>query len=162
MFFKQADIFWELNKSFVKKIMDITINESFKDGDFIFCEGDPALYFFILLKGRVKLIISEAGPVVYIVSHAGEAFGWSSLVDRDSYSSSAACIEPTKLLKIDKNQLQNVLEKDPANGLVFFKHLAGTLGNRLLESYKMISTASQTKVSPSFGTGQTMGSATIE
>jgi hypothetical protein len=29
-------------------------------------------------------------------------------------------------------------EKDPANGFIFFKQLAATLGNRLLESYKLI------------------------
>ena len=162
MYLKQADIFWGINKDIVKKIMDITIQESFKKGDFLFSEGDHALHFFILLKGRVKLILGEAGPVVYIISHAGEAFGWSSLIDRDSYSASAMCIEPTKLLKIEKNQLQNIFDKDPANGLIFFKHLAGTIGNRLLESYKMVSAATQTKASPSFGTGQTIESATIE
>jgi hypothetical protein len=31
------------------------------------------------------------------------------------------------------------LETDPANGIIFFKQLAATLGNRLIESYKMIS-----------------------
>ena len=33
-------------------------------------------------------------------------------------------------------------EHDPANGFVFFKRLAATLGNRLLESYKVIDQAS--------------------
>jgi len=31
------------------------------------------------------------------------------------------------------------MEKDPANGIIFVKHLAATLGNRLLESYAVIS-----------------------
>lgn len=162
MFLKQSDIFWDLKKDFVKEVMDITTKESFKEEDILFREGDPAINFFILLKGRVRLTIGEAGPVVYIVSHAGEAFGWSSLVGRDRYSASAMCIEPTKLLKIDKDQLQTVLEKDPAGGLHFFKQLAATLGNRLLESYQMISPASQTKLSPSYGTGQTQDSSAIK
>ena len=38
---------------------------------------------------------------------------------------------------------QKELEKDPANGVVFFKQLAATLGNRLLESYKTISPQSE-------------------
>ena len=74
--------------------------------------------------------------MVYDVRRNGEAFGWSSLIGRDIYSTSAECIEPTKLLKTDSKKLRRILEKDPANGVVFFRQLAATLGNRLIESYK--------------------------
>jgi CRP-like cAMP-binding protein len=77
--------------------------------------------------------------MVYNVKQNGEAFGWSSLIGRDRYSASAECTAPTKLLKTDSEKLTVALEKDPANGLVFFKQLAATLGNRLLETYKTIS-----------------------
>ena len=60
--------------------------KTFQKGDILFLEGDPATYFYILIKGRVKLTIGENGPVVHTVDHAGEAFGWSSLIDRDVYS----------------------------------------------------------------------------
>ena len=38
-------------------------------------------------------------------------------------------------MMIHRDDLQKLLEKDPANGLIFFQHLAGMLGERLLESY---------------------------
>ena len=63
---------------------------------------------------------------------------------------------PAKLLRFDQEKVLKILEEDPANGLVFFKRLAGILGNRLLHSDKVIFTALQTEVSPSFGTGQVM------
>ena len=77
--------------------------------------------------------------MVHDTRQNGEAFGWSSLIGRDVYSASAECIEPTKLLQTDSKKLMQVMEKDPANGIIFVKHLAATLGNRLLESYKVIS-----------------------
>ena len=89
MYLKQKDIFWAMNKEFVKEVMDIAVTESHQQGEWLFHGGDPANAFYILLKGRVKLILGETGHVVYIVSNAGEAFGWSSLIDRGSFSASA-------------------------------------------------------------------------
>jgi len=38
--------------------------------------------------------------------------------------------------------------------LIFFKRLSGILGNRLLQSYAMIASATRAEASISFGTGQ--------
>jgi hypothetical protein len=42
------------------------------------------------------------------------------------------------MLITDRNRLGKVLDEDPANGIIFLKHLAATLGNRLIETYKII------------------------
>jgi hypothetical protein len=52
-------------------------------------------------------------------------------------------VEPTKLLVTDRQELGKVLEEDPANGIIFLKQLAATLGNRLMETYKMIPSSSE-------------------
>ena len=156
MYLKQKDIFWAMSKDFVKEIMEISVAESLKEGEWLFREGDPANTFYILLKGCVKLSLGETGQVVYIVNNAGEVFGWSSLIGRERFSASAECIAPTKLLKFDKEKLQKILEKDAANSLILFKRLAEILGNRLLQSYTIISSASRAEISPSYGTGQVM------
>jgi len=162
MYHKQKDIFRAMNKSFVKKIMNVSTTESYEQKDFLFQQGDLANQFYILLKGRIKLILGETGHAVYIVSNAGEAFGWSSLIDRETYTASAECMTLVKLLRFDQEKVLKILEEDPTNGLVFFKRLADILGNRLLHSYKMISAAAQTEVSTSFGTGQVMTTTVAE
>lgn len=162
MYLKQKDIFWEMSKDFVKEIMDVAVTETYKEGEWLFHEGDPANVFYILLKGRVKLILGEIGHVVYIVSNAGEAFGWSSLIGRDKFSASAECMTPSKLLSWDKDKLQKVLKKDPANSLLLYKRLAELLGNRLLQSYTIIASLSPAEISPSFGTGQVLASPETE
>lgn len=156
MYLKQKDIFWAMSTDFVKEIMNISVTESHETGELLFREGDPANQFYILLKGRVKLSLGETSHVVHTVSNAGEAFGWSSLIDRDVYSATAECMTQTKLIRLDKETLQHVLEKNPASGLIFFKRLAGILGSRLLQSYTMIPSVSRSEASQSFGTGQIM------
>ena len=138
MYMKQSDLLLGTSMDFVKKIMDISRMISHEKGDILFHEHDEARYFYILLNGRVKLSVCEGCTVVYDVAQNGEAFGWSSLIGRDEYSASAECVESTKLLVTDRKKLGKVLEEDPANGIIFLKQLAATLGNRLIETYKMI------------------------
>jgi CRP/FNR family cyclic AMP-dependent transcriptional regulator len=138
MYIKQSELFLGTSMDFVKKFMDISEMASHNSGDVLFREKDPAKWFYILLNGCVKLSVGKPEQVVYNANRNGEAFGWSSLIGRDIYSASAECVKPTMLLKTSREKLSKVLEEDPANGIIFFKHLAATLGNRLLESYKTI------------------------
>jgi CRP-like cAMP-binding protein len=138
VYIKQSELLKGTSMDFVRKFMDISQMISHEKGDMLFRENDPAQYFYVLLNGRVKLGVGESEEMVYDVRKNGEAFGWSSLIGRDDYSASAECIEPAKLLKTDSKKLQKILEADPANGIIFLKQLAATLGNRLIESYKKI------------------------
>ena len=154
MYIQQSDLFWGLNRDFVKKVMNIAEKKSYRKGHFLFHEGDPAVNFYVLIKGQVKLSIGEIGQMVYTVDRAGEAFGWSSLIERDLYSASGECQQDTLLQKFDSRALLNILEQDPINGLIFIKRLAGLIGNRLVWSYKMITASSQAAVSMTGGSGQ--------
>ena len=75
MHFKQGDLFWGMSREFVQEAMDTSEKFSQNEGDFLFHEGDPANYFYILLKGRVLLSRGKEGPTVYMVQHTGELIG---------------------------------------------------------------------------------------
>jgi CRP-like cAMP-binding protein len=154
MYFQQADLFGGMNKNFVKEVMNSSGKESHSKGHFVFHEDDPATYFYILIEGRVKLTIGDFGQLVHTVDHAGEAFGWSSLIDRDVYSASAECTEDTILQKFDRRRLQEILEQNTPNGHIFYKRMAGTIGHRLLNSYRTIIASSQAEIFPTTGSGQ--------
>lgn len=154
MYVKQANFFLGTSHAFVNEVMKISKKESWEKGCFLFHEGSPAKRFYILLKGRVRLCIGKSGHVVYIVSRAGEAFGWSSLIGSNFYSASAECRELVELIIFDREKFQKILKKDPDNGLLFFQGLAATIGNRLLQTYKMISKTAQYEEMLSLGTGQ--------
>ena len=143
-----------MDKDFVKDMMGIAVRETYQPGDFLFREGDPADHFYILIKGRVKLTVGETGPVVYTVDSAGESFGWSSLIGREFYSASGECFETTVLDNFHRGEFHKVIEKYPGPGLILFKRLAGLIGNRLLWSYKMITSTAKSDASLSFGSGQ--------
>jgi CRP-like cAMP-binding protein len=134
--------------------MDKAEKEPFGKGQFIFFEGDPAIYFYTLIKGRVNLSVGKAGISVFIVNHAGDSFGWSSLVARDEYSASAECMEATTVIKINRKVIEEIISEYPNDGLVFMKRLAALLGQRLLWSYAMVGSSMRASDYCTFGTGQ--------
>ena len=138
------------------KMTSIALKESHEKGGVVFREKDHARHFYILVRGRVRLGIGEAGRVVYTISGMGEAFGWSSLVGRDVYSASAECVVPTELYKIDREEFQRIAEEDTANGLIFFKHLAGTLGERLVNNYATLVLDKSIDAHSTHGTSETV------
>ena len=58
---------------------------------------------------------------------------------------------PCSLARVDKKQLLSLLEKDPANGMLFFKRLASTIGQRLVNTYNTLLTGPPEEKSPSYG-----------
>ena len=154
MYLKQSDLFLNLDHDFVKTVMDQSFKQKHEAGDILFREGDPARYFYTLTKGRIRLIVGDSGQVVHMVSHAGECFGWSALLDREVYSALAECREPSELMLIEAERFTQIIDDDPVNGVLFMKHLAGMLGNRLLQNYRMASSMLSADTARSFGTGQ--------
>ena len=132
---QKADLLRGLRRDCINDIMDIAIQESYGEGACLFLRGDPAGYFYFLLMGRVKLHLGETGKVVHHVSRPGEIIGWSGLVGREAYSTTAECTMPTELHKIEVGKLRKIMEKNPGDGFVFFENLSMILGDRLLQSY---------------------------
>ena len=138
MFIQQSDLLRGMDKEFVGAMMDLSAKEELGAGDLVFERGEPARHFYILLKGHVRLSLAEEDRTVHVVSKGGEAFGWSSIAGGQLYSATAKCATPTKLLKFEGMALTRLIELDPENGMVFYKRLAGALGNRLIQSYGTI------------------------
>ena len=162
MFIQQTDLFRGMSKEFVKKIYDTGAKESFEEGKMLFLEGDKAKYFYILLKGKVKLTVGEIRQLVYMVEHPGEAFGWSSLVGRELYSATAKCMADTKLVRFAGDEFRTVLEKDPRNGLELFRRLSGALGERLISSYGALAFAQPSEEHRTYGSSLTLKQADRE
>jgi CRP-like cAMP-binding protein len=138
MLIDQADLLDGMDFIFVQKFMAITTRERHPEGYIVLRQGDKADYFYTLIEGCVRLTASDPPKETYVVSHPGEAFGWSSLLDRNYYSASAECLQPTHLHKIERSALAALLAAHPEHSGTFYKRIAGMLAHRLVECYKLI------------------------
>ena len=138
MYLKQGDLFWGMDKDFVKEAMDISTKENLEEGQIVFKEGDPADFFYVLIKGRIKLTLGEKSREVYVAYQPGEIIGWSSLIGREALSATAQCLESTTLGKMDRKKFLALAEKYPTAGATLFQRVAAMLGNRLVHLYPSI------------------------
>jgi CRP-like cAMP-binding protein len=137
MSIRENRLFKGVGKDFVDQINAIAVRESHAQGAYLFRTGDAADHFYMLEEGRICICADTRGHEVSFVRTPGDFFAWSTLLDRPSYSASAECVIPSRIIKIEKKKLTALLKKDPANGLVFYKNFAEIIGGRFLDSYKV-------------------------
>lgn len=87
----------------------------FKSGDYIFKEGEPSDYAYIIDSGKVEIFIENNGKKIRITTlKEGEIFGELALIDRLPRSGSARAILPTVVTKIPLDYInQNIKQSDP-------------------------------------------------
>ena len=152
MIIQKTELFKDLSTEIVNEISKIMTEESYLPGTLIFEADAPATHFYILVEGRVRLSVGTKAEITYTVNLPGEAFGWSGLVDRPVYIATAQCAAPSKIVKIQKERLNKIFEKDTASGMMFFKRLAGAILQRLIHNYQaFVSEGSLKEVTPSYG-----------
>jgi CRP-like cAMP-binding protein len=132
---KQADIFWGLNPSTLKAIMQTGTRHALAAGSFVYHRDDPADFVYILMQGEVRLRLGDAGAEVFAIANLGEVFGWSSLVGCERHTLSAFCRQPSTVLKMDQRRMRALIEEDPDTSTIFYRQLSRALGNRLLQIY---------------------------
>ncbi len=137
MFVKQSDLLWGLDNEFIKNFINSAMKKTHPKGYKLFSAGDAADFFYILMKGSIRLSVGIPDKTTYLVEHAGEAFGWSGLVGMESYSASAECLEDTMVMVFAKEFVAEVAENNPENGMRFYRRLARMVGKRLIHSYSL-------------------------
>ncbi|MEJ2718708.1 MAG: cyclic nucleotide-binding domain-containing protein [Deltaproteobacteria bacterium] len=133
MFIPNIDLFKDLRQEAIDDISQIAVEETYDKGTILFSPGQPAHHFYILVDGKVRIGIGKNVAMDYVVERLGEAFGWSSVVDREAYSAEAQCVEPSRCLKIEKDSLERVFDAHERSGRKFYKRLAAERGRRLID-----------------------------
>lgn len=157
MFLPKSDIFKDLRQEAVSDISEVAVEEKHEPGDVLFSVGDPAKCFYILVEGKIGLTIGERALSRYTVNRIGESFGWSSVVGRDRYSATAECLEATKVMRIDRSDLEKVFDAHARSGRVFYKCLARVMGERWLGMHGSLMSELERGQAVSHGTGQVSG-----
>lgn len=151
MFIQQTELFKGMSRSFLEDLNKFVVTENYQKGEFLFKAGEPAHNFYVLQQGRVRIIVGVAGHTITMASNPGESFGWSCLVGFDSYTATAECLMPCTLIKVEKEKLLKLLDKDPASGMLFYKRLAFAIGQRLVNTYNMLLAGQAESKEPSYG-----------
>ncbi len=151
MILQEVDLFKEIDPGIMNEIANICSEENYAKDTVLFKKGEEASSLYILEEGSVRLVIENGGTITFGLDHPGEVFGWSSMVESGHYTSSGVCATESKVLKIERDELDRIFDRHPDAGFKVLKRLAGVISRRLTHAYQDLLSAGAEDSTPSYG-----------
>lgn len=134
---RRSEIFGNLSDADLVAIAEFCREETYQEGETVLAEGAQAEEMFIVERGKLALekkiqIGRHSTPRNATIGYVepGKLAGFSALVVPYVYSTSAVCVEPTRVICVDGVALRAHLERHPAAGLKVMSQLAALTGDR--------------------------------
>lgn len=123
----------DLEPEHIKLIVGCASNVVFKEGEFLFREGEEANAFYIIRHGKViiETYRPEKGPIAIQTRGEGDVTGWSWLVPPYRWHFDARAYELTRAIALDGKCLRNKCEEDHDLGYAIMKKFALIMSERL-------------------------------
>ena len=110
--------------------------QSCRAREYIFSEGDPALWLWLVKIGHVRIVRhSRAGKdVVLELLGPGEIFGGVAVIERRPYPAAAQATEPSVVVKIPADVVVGLAERHPS----VVREMALLIGRRLRAAHDSV------------------------
>ncbi|MEK7701143.1 MAG: Crp/Fnr family transcriptional regulator [candidate division NC10 bacterium] len=136
MFLRASPVFAALPPKEIQALEPVAREEAYRPREYIFMEGDPALWFCLVRTGRVKILRhSRTGKdVVLELLGPGEPFGGVAVIEKRPYPASAQATEASVIVKIPQEPLVAIAERHPS----IIKEMALMIGRRLRDAHASV------------------------
>ena len=108
----------ELEPEYLALLAGCATNVRFREGAFMFREGEPADQCFLIREGKMALEIAAPGRGSIIVQTlgAGDVTGFSWLLEPHQWEFDGRAVEPVRALALDGTCLRGKCADDPRLG----------------------------------------------
>ena len=115
---KAHDLLSTLEPRHVEKLLGLAKEVRFGRDEIVLREGAKAGFLYFILEGKVALeILAHQRRLLVQILEAGDAAGWSSLIDGvEADHFQARSLEPMRALAFEGRQLRAACESDPEFG----------------------------------------------
>ncbi len=133
---KECPLFSELSGGEVKSMLEIAHIRDYSEGEKIFSAGTIGLCFYIIVKGKVK-IISEDGTSIHVLKELTEGAYFSEvhLFNETTHTVSAAAGEISRLIVFAKPDFEELVKKEPKLGNKALLKFLDFFGEKVDELY---------------------------
>lgn len=109
-------------------------------GETILRQNQQAVHLFILLSGEVEVIhVPYDAPALTVGKlTSGGVFGWSSILGRKTYSSSAIVTADCEVYRIPAYKLQRFCERHHESGVVLLEKIAMSVAQQPARTHDQI------------------------
>ena len=137
----QTKLFSGFDTSLLEKIATTISLKEISSGEMIFYEKDPAVAFFVVSTGKVKIYKSsqEGKEQILMIAGAGDSFAEAALFGEGIYPASAQALEKSEIIIFRRDKFLALVEKNPSIALSLIARMAELLHklNRLVEELSL-------------------------
>ena len=114
----------------------LVLEEAHRARDYVFMEGDPPQWFYVVKSGHVKIVRhSRAGKdVVLELLGPGEVFGGVAVIEKRPYPAAAQATEASIVFKIPAEPVIALADRHPS----FIREMALMIGRRLRTAHDSV------------------------
>jgi CRP/FNR family cyclic AMP-dependent transcriptional regulator len=111
---RSVPLFASFSEEPLRLLATVVTRRSVTRGTMIMAAGDPTDSLYIVLSGRLKVMMSDADgkEVILTIIGPGEFFGEMGLIDDAPRSASVVAIEPCELLAITRRDFKKCLAEN--------------------------------------------------
>jgi CRP-like cAMP-binding protein len=129
---QSLSFFAGLPLSDIAKLSRMATTVSFAEGDMPLAWGSPSHRFYVLVSGSAGIEIRNRYCAVRVQSlEAGDAFGWSSLLENQDTLFQVRAREACTALCFDGESLAELLHQDQALGVRFLERILRLVAGRV-------------------------------
>lgn len=134
LFLKSAPVFAGLEGEELAALADIALEKEFAPDEILFEEGQPAHHLYIVVSGKVEVfrrVDSREYPLALLGPK--ECVGEMAILDDEPRSASIRALQPTTVLKIDRDSFRELIHERPQISFAIFKILSDRLRSKNME-----------------------------
>lgn len=121
-----------LTEAQVRKLAALGRQAIFKENDVMLVSGKRSRYFYILLSGSASVEMAAAFVTVGVQAlSAGDAFGWTSLLDHHETLFQVRARERCSALRLDGAAVAVLCREDPELGVQLLRQVLQTVAGRV-------------------------------
>lgn len=131
---RSAPLFAGLDSEELAALADVALEKEFAPGEIVFEEGDAAHHLYVIVQGKVE-VFRRADSREYHVATLGEeeCVGEMAVLEDTPRSASVRAMEPTGVLKIDREGFRELITERPQIAFAIFRILSGRIRHMNLE-----------------------------
>lgn len=110
---QQVKDFGGLSRECSEALSKLSARQSFREGELVYTEGEPATGAYIVQQGKVKLVAnsSDGKALILRIAGPGEIISLSAALSQRANDTSALVVEPTVVSYIKSQNLYQLMER---------------------------------------------------
>jgi CRP/FNR family transcriptional regulator, cyclic AMP receptor protein len=122
-----------LGKRELEQMAKIAVLEEYEAGYQVIEESEVASTLYLVKSGMVAVKMSSRGGQEVLIDELGPGglFGWSAILDDQTFTADVTTVEKSALIAFDGEKLRELLQKQPGIGFRVASNIATVISSRL-------------------------------